>query len=134
MRVFFILFCIGKYCDFIVAHFTYIEKEESANAQKYFKYIGKSSHQPRSTDAKYLFDDELSCIKICDSNREACTGIDIVEEAGKRRCTFVVDSGLLKGDQYTTHVTRKTVYHMLLFLLDLVIYLCLWYLNFFPSL
>ena len=118
MRVFFMLFCIGKYCDIIIAHFTYIEKEEPENAQRYFKYTGKSSYQARSTDLKYLFDDELSCIKICDSNREVCTGIDIVEEAGKRRCTFVADNGLLKADQYTTHVTRKTV----------------WYLNFFPNL
>ena len=123
MRVFFLFFCLGEYYDIIIAHFTYIAKEESANAQRYFKYIGKSSSQARSTDPKYLFDDELSCIKICDSNREACTGIDIVEEAGKRRCTFVVDGGLLKADQYTTHVTRKTVYHMLPFWLDFVIHL-----------
>ena len=67
----------------------------------------------------------VSCIKIYDSNKEACTGIDIVEEAGKRRCTFLADSGLLKGDHYTARVTRKVVYHMFLSCAGVIRYLCL---------
>ena len=131
MRTFFIVFCINKYFDVVVAHYTYIGKEESTNAQKYFKYIGKSSFEARSVDPKYLFDDELTCIKICDSNRETCKGIDIVEEGSKLRCTFVADSGLLKDDQDTTHVTRKTVNHMFLSCLGIIRYLRLQCLIFF---
>ena len=123
MRIFFIVFYISKYFDVVTAHYTYIGKEESTKAQKYFKYIGKSSSEARSVDPKYLFDDELSCIKICDSNRETCTGIDIVEEEGKLRCTFVADSGLLKADQNTIHVTRKTVIHMFLSCTGIIRYL-----------